>query len=126
MTLEQAKKRCEYFKKLHEQIHEAKKCPKCGEHTLEVEGGSYEENIKPYIYCSNDKVKVVDGQEEYEDDCDYSSEITKEYEFLNTYCDFDVILAFVVDLERDGFERTEKNIGCSWKEFIEKESKDIA
>lgn len=122
MSLEQAEKRCEHFKKLKEQIYQAKKCPKCGEHTLEIEGGSYEEGIKPYVYCENNKVKVFDGVEEYEDDCDFSSKITKEFEFLNSYCDFDVALAFVVDIQRDGFERTEKNIGCSWNEFIEKDT----
>lgn len=126
MTLEQAKVRCNYYNKLEKLIYEAKKCPKCGEHTLEIESGCYEEGYSDYVYCGNDNIKTVDGDgEDFFDECDFTSDVRKEFEPISHWYDFDVVLAFSIDIKKDGLLVTEKNIGCSWNEFVEKENKEL-
>lgn len=119
MTTEQAIIRCEHFKKLQQVMYEAKKCPKCRQHTLEIEGGSYEEGTQDYVYCENDKVTVNDEDgEEYLTDCDFTSDVEKEFEPISHWYDFDVVLAFSDNLERDGKDKAEIYIGSSWEEFV--------
>lgn len=66
---------CEYQAKILKEHEAAKRCPSCGKHTLEYEGGSYEECIQPYIYCSNDEIPAIDVDgEEYFAECDYSAD----------------------------------------------------
>lgn len=126
ISLEQAEIRCEYFRKIKEKMYEAKKCPKCGEHTLEIEGGSYEEGINSYVYCENDKIIVIDEDgEEYETECDFTSDITKEFEPISDWYDFDVVLMFSLDIDSDGIKAVEEQIGCSWTEFVEKDTMDL-
>lgn len=123
-TLEQAEVRCAHFKQLAEKMEEIKKCPKCGARTLELEGGSYEEGIKEYVYCENDEVKEIDEEdgEEYFTECQFTSPITKEYQALDSYYDFDIVLEFASEIDELGLETIEKRIGLSWHEFVEKEN----
>jgi len=126
-TLEQAKIRCDHYKKLQEQQHQAKKCPKCGQHTLEFETGCYEEGYGDYIYCENEKVEKVideDGEEFYKE-CDFTSKVTKNFEPIHHWWDFDEVLAFSIDIERDGKEEIEKQIGCTWTQFVENANKEL-
>jgi hypothetical protein len=126
ITLEQAKIRCQYFIKLKAKIYEAKKCPKCGEHTLEIESGSYEEGYSSYVYCENDKIPTVDEDgDEYMEECDFTSDVTKEFEPISHWFDFDVVLMFSINIESDGIKAVEEQIGCSWSEFVEKDTNDL-
>jgi hypothetical protein len=126
ISLEQAEIRCKYFKELKEKIHAARKCPKCGEHTLAIEGGSYEEGIQSYVYCENDKIPTIDEEgDEYMEECDFTSDVTKEFEPISHWYDFDVVLMFSIDIDRDGIKAIEKQIGCTWSDFVENDTKDL-
>lgn len=118
-TTEQAEIRCKYFNELQAIIHEAKKCPKCNQHTLEIEGGSYEEGTHDFVYCENDKFTVLDeDDEEYLTDCGFISAVEKKYEPINHWYDFDEVLAFSIDIEKSGKDKVENIIGCTWNEFV--------
>lgn len=125
MTLAQAEVRCAHFKQLAQKMEDIRTCPKCGKNTLELEGGSYEEGIKASVYCENDEVKVVDEEdgEEYFTDCDFTSPVTKEYQALDSYYDFDIVLEFAGEINEVGITEIEKRIGSSWNDFVEKENK---
>lgn len=126
MSLEQAEIRCEYFRKLQQKMYESKKCPKCGQHTLEIEGGSYEEGTKDYVYCENDKVSEIDEDgEKYLADCDYTSDVDKEHEPISQWYDFDEVLALVIDFDRNDKKEVEEHIGCSWDKFIDTSNKKL-
>ncbi|MCK2000725.1 hypothetical protein MZM54_04890 [[Brevibacterium] frigoritolerans] len=125
MSIEQATLRCEHFKKIQQIMHEAKKCPKCGKHSLGIEGGSYEEGYSDYVYCENDEVVVIENGEELFTDCGFTSDVKEEYEPLNHWYDFDVILSFCFQIKEEGLPETERNIGCTWDEFINKEKKQL-
>ncbi|WP_311078105.1 hypothetical protein [Paenibacillus polymyxa] len=86
---------CEYQVKITEEHEAAKRCPSCGKHTLEYEGGSYEESISPYIYCSNDEIPAVDEDgEKYFFECDYSADFDNEkHEAIPIDYTYDHILA---------------------------------
>lgn len=126
MSLEQSEIRCKYFRKIQQKMHESKRCSKCGQHTLEIESGSYEEGTQDFVYCENDKVSVIDEYgEKYLTDCDFTSDVDKEYEPVNHWYDFDEVLAFSIDFESNGKEMVEKHIGCSWDEFINESNKKL-
>lgn len=127
MTIEQAEVRCIYFKKMQEERHLAKICPKCGKQTLEIESGSYEEGISPYVYCENEEgEKVIDKDgNEFFNECDFTSDVTKEYTAINHWYDFDEILSFSIEVEREGLKKIEKQIGCTWNEFVENANREI-
>ena len=73
MTLEQAKLRCEFYKKLNQEINDARKCPKCHQDTLEIESG--EEGQSEYVYCESEIIKIDEDGEEYSDECDFTSDV---------------------------------------------------
>lgn len=126
MSLEQATIRCNHYKKIEEQSFEASKCPQCGQHTLAIECGSFEEGYSDFVYCENDKVTVTDEDgETYHTDCDFTSNVTKEYEPISHYYDFDEVLAFSIGIEQGGLASIESNIGCTWSEFVEKANKRL-
>lgn len=126
MSLEQATIRCNHFKKLKDQIFKAKKCPQCGQHTLEIEGGSYEEGYNSFVYCENDAVNVTDEDGEiYQTDCDFTSNVKKEYEPISHYYDFDDVLAFSIHIKKDGLASVESSMGCSWSEFVKKANEKL-
>jgi hypothetical protein len=127
VTLKQAQIRCNHYKKIEELIHQRKKCPTCGKYTLEYEGGSYEGGIQPFIRCDNDEVLVYDEDsgEEVFTDCKFTSDVTKEYEPLAGYFDFDEILMLSMDVERDGLEAVESMVGQSWFQFVETSNQEL-
>ncbi|MGR6760290.1 hypothetical protein ACU1JV_00405 [Paenibacillus sp. T2-29] len=86
---------CEYQAKILKEHEAAKRCPSCGKHTLEYEGGSYEECIQPYIYCSNDEILAIDEDGvEYFAECDFSADFDIEkHEAIPIDHTYDHILA---------------------------------
>ncbi len=120
ITIEQATLRCKYFKELEAKIHEARKCPRCGEYTLEFEGGSYEENYRDYVYCTNENIPDNENGEGYYVDCDFTSEIIDQFELLSTGYNFDVVLCFGMNIKSQGLQKVEKEIGCPWSKFVDK------
>lgn len=125
-TLEQAKIRCEHFLQVEKEMHEVKKCPKCGKHTLEAESGSYEEGYGSYLRCENSEVETFDEESNrILDDCYYTSGITSEY-MVASEKDYDVVLAFSYELAEGKMPVLEKHIGCSWTEFVDKDNEKLA
>lgn len=125
MSLEQAKIRCEHFLEIKQRIHESRKCPKCQQHTLDVERCDWELNIQPYIYCENDKIEAKDEDgKSYFDECDFTDDVKLEYLFA-TEADFDVILCLAYDIKKQGVQSVENMIGQTWKEFLDKEHEKL-
>lgn len=115
ITLEQANVRCKYYKELENKVNEARKCPECGGHTLELESGSYYEGTSDFIYCDNE-----------ENDCEFTSNVTEQFEPLLHGYDFDIVLYFGVnDIQQKDIKEVEDDIGCSWFDFVEKHNKEI-
>ena len=114
MTEEQAKIRCDYYLNLKKEIDEkmaiAIICPACKQPTLSFEPGSYEEGYGDYVECNG------------EGDCEYSSE---EHSYPHHSDDFDVVLMFACQIEREALAETEKSIGLPWSEFIAKEVDEL-
>lgn len=108
ISLELATIRCAEYLPFVEAIEPAKKCPNCGEHTLAIELGSYEEGTSELVYCEN------------EEGCDFTSEVTDELEPLQHWYAFDEVLALSCDIDRDGLSTFEEQLGCSWVEYAEK------
>lgn len=109
---------------LQKEIEAARICPKCGQPTLVLESGSYEEGTNDYVYCEYDQIPMVDEAdgEEYKVECDYTADPGKEHEPLSSWYDFDVILAFSVGMvERD------KEFGGlqEWVKFVRDEVNKI-
>jgi carboxypeptidase C (cathepsin A) len=126
MSLDQAEIRCRHYKKMQEKRHKAKKCPTCGKHTLQIEDGSYEEGITAYVYCENDEVPYVDEEgDTCFTDCEFTSEITEQYEPISHWYDFDEVLAFSMEVEEEGIKKIEERIGCTWTEFVEGSNKEL-
>ncbi len=75
-TVEQAKIAIAYFKFLSEKSKKLLICPECGGE-LYFESGSYEEGYGDYIGC-------------YE--CDFTSDVEGDYEYLNPWYGFDPCL----------------------------------
>lgn len=123
ITLEQAEIRCTYFRKLEELNYLAKKCPSCGQHTLTFEEGSYEEGYGSYIYCDNDKLIQTENGEEYESDCEFTSDVEKSYEAICDVRDLDVVLMFGFDMQKSDIKEFEAMVGCKWSEFVENNTK---
>lgn len=95
ITESMAKIWCDNQLKLAAEIEEARKCPVCGKKTLEYEIGSYEENERDCIYCSNDQIPLVDEDgEHYFGECDFATTETEKYEALMPWYDFDTLWAF--------------------------------
>lgn len=85
--------RCTEQKKIHQEIAKAKICPKCGKSSLEYEYGSYEENTKDYVYCTNDKVKAIDPSGfRVLIDCGFSCDTEEKYAPLMLGWDLDSVL----------------------------------
>lgn len=124
ITLEQAEIRCAHFRKLEELSYIAKKCPSCGQHTLVYEEGSYEEGYSSYVYCENDKLNIIEDGEEYESDCEFTSNVTKPYEAIRGVGDLDIVLMFAFDLQKN-IKAVERMVGCQWSEFVENNTKQI-
>jgi ssDNA-binding Zn-finger/Zn-ribbon topoisomerase 1 len=125
ITMEQAEIRCEHFKKIHQKIQDAKKCPKCGKHTLQIELGSYEENTTDYVYCDNDEIPYIEDGEEYFNECDFTSDVTAQFEPISHWYDFDIVSSFACNIESEGLSQIEKQIGSSWFDFVEDDNKKL-
>lgn len=111
ISLEQAKIRCEHFLAIQKEIHESLKCPKCGQHTLEFEGGEWEVGVKDYVYCSNDKISTVDEEgDEFMEECDFTDDVKPQYKFYGMH-DFDEVLYM--------HSQSELTLGCTWAKFVE-------
>lgn len=123
-TLEQAKIRCDYFRTFLEKTEVAKICPKCKASTLEFECGSYEEGYGDYIRCENDQIETKDEEGDvYYEECNFTSDVTEEFIPLTSWYGFDVILMFAYDIEQKGMKEFEKELGCSWTEFVDNTTK---
>lgn len=122
MTLEQAKLRYGHFIELRKLVHESRKCPKCNMHTLELEGGEWESGISDYIYCENAEIQSIDEEgDAYEEECDFTDDVNPQYLFAKE-ADFDIVLYIACSIENEGMENIQKQLGCSWGDFIEKEN----
>lgn len=120
MTIEQAEVRCNYFEKLEKKLIESKKCPVCGEYTLE-EG--FEEN-EDYIYCDNDEVeKEKENGEKFFTSCDFIDENTGKYLFVFEI-NYDVVAVAAETIKdiKDSEEVT-RFLGGTWEEFVERQNK---
>jgi hypothetical protein len=122
ITMEQAEIRCEHFKKISQEMHEARKCPKCGKHTLAIES---EASTSDYVYCENDEIPVNEDGEEYFTDCDYSTIATSKHKAVSHWHDFDVVLAFASNIDSEGLPGIEKQVGCSWSEFVDDDNRKL-
>lgn len=69
-------------------IYNARKCPKCGSHSLCFEGGSYEEGYDDYIYCENDECEA-----------DYEVSEIKNGQYLSGWLDFDVVWYGLINVD---------------------------
>lgn len=115
---------CKNQLELKKEMDKAKKCPKCGKDTLELELGSYEEGYSDYVHCSNDEIPAVDVDgEEYFTECDYTASPEKGHEPLSAWYDFDVIMAF-----RCGMSGRVKEFGSlqEWLKFVREEVSKIS
>lgn len=106
ITEEKAEIICRYFLDLYRLQYELSKCPKCGEYTLTIDSGEFDELThttlyNAYVLCTNDKVLVSEeilGEsgkvviETYEDDCEFESDDLEKYGLLNHWVDFDELL----------------------------------
>lgn len=92
-------------------IYNARKCPKCGSHSLCFEGGSYEEGYGDYIYCDNESC----GE-------DFEVSDIKNGEYLSGWLDFDVVL-YTCSGETDAERQKDRIAMCNsenvgdWHEF---------
>jgi len=130
-TLKQAIIRCQHFKKIEAEIQKARKCPKCGKETLEFEGGSCEEGYSDYIYCTNEVPVTGEDCNDCNSckdhgscfvECDFTSDVTEQYKPLSDGYDFDIVLYLVFGIEQYGMESVEKQIGCSWLQFVDRDN----
>jgi len=99
------KKRVKMYDKLFLMKEKAMICPECSHKSLEFEGGSYEEGYGDFIACNQ---------------CDFTSDVETKFEPLVYGNDFDVLMWFAMDIERNGIKEVEHEIGCSWSEFCTK------
>lgn len=114
-TLEQAEIRVKITVARQEETHQAKLCPVCKEHSLSIEYDEPEDSSKSWVACQSE-----DGE------CEYTTDVTKEHEPLQIWHDFDEIMAFAYPCLRDQpLAEIEKQIGCSWEEFVEKNTKEL-
>lgn len=128
IPLETAKIFCNHYLNVQEEIEKATICPKCGEQTLDYESGSYEEGTNTYVFCANDSIKRIDNEgNEYEDECEFSSEDVEKFAPLFPHYDLDVVLYFASTFkEEENWDKSTKEvIGSPWHEFVENRLKDI-
>ncbi|MGG4499041.1 hypothetical protein [Brevibacillus reuszeri] len=96
-SMKMARIRVRYFDRLRRIIHAASICPKCGKPTLEMEGGSYEEGIEAYVYCSNDRIPETEDGETYYTDCGFYDDVKDVYTPISHWFDFDIVLAIAMN-----------------------------
>ncbi|MFA4137723.1 MULTISPECIES: hypothetical protein [unclassified Brevibacillus] len=108
-----------YFDRMRLLIHAASICPKCGKPTLEMEGGSYEEGIEAYVYCSNDRVPEKEDGETYYTDCGFYDDAKDKYTPISHWFDFDIVLALALD------GTAEKEYFGDWERFVEKDTESL-
>lgn len=114
MTMEQAKIRCDYYKKqrsdFEKEVEKARICPDCKKAKLVFESGSYEDGLfYTEAECQNPS-------------CGFESD---DYPYPEEGDLFDVVLLFAGQAEREGLAETERQIGLSWSEFIKKDTEDL-
>lgn len=125
MSVEQAKIRLDYFLKVKEDMRATRKCPKCGQHTLAVEGGEWESGVSDWVYCGNDKIETRDENgDNYFEECDFTDAVKKEYLFAFEI-DFDAVLMMSCSLDINNRQEVLNVIGMPWKEFVEKDTKNL-
>lgn len=111
MSYENAKIRVLIFEKLAEAMHEASLCPSCKQHSLYIEPSEEEYSSQAWIVCESE-------------DCEYSSDVSPEFEMLSQTYDFDVVAAVAYDVKKnvDGFVQ---RVETSWDEFVQNENKSL-
>lgn len=125
MSLEQASIRLEYFYKVKEEMKETRKCPKCHQYTLAVEGGEWESGISDWVYCENDNIERIDEEgEKYFGECDFTDSIENKYLFAFEY-DFDAVLMMSCSLDINDEVAVKNYIGSTWNEFVEKDTSSL-
>lgn len=106
ISIDRAENVCGLFVELYRLRHALSKCPKCGENTLVVETGEFDELTNTtlndeYVTCTNDSAlvseEVVSASgdiviETYEDFCDFESDDLEKYDILGDWVDFDELL----------------------------------
>lgn len=119
--------RANHYRNLMEQQYEARKCPKCGKHSLQFEGGSYEENTRDYIYCENGEVleKDLDDGTLRETDCGYATEFEDKHRILTDAETFDEVLMFSIEIEEHGKEYVESMVGKKWEVFVKEGTEEL-
>ena len=125
MSIEQAKIRVEYFTRVKVEMNETRKCPKCHQYTLAVEGGEWEAGVSDWIYCDNDEIeKTTEDGHKYFDGCDFTDDVENKYLFAFEH-DFDAVLMMSCGLDIHNEQEVLNAIGCSWQEFVERDTNDF-
>lgn len=121
ISSEQANIRCALFKKIQNNIDEARICPKCGMKTLKFVEGSIVKGIESNIICVNEKnIRVDDEEKESFVDCKFTSNLTEKFSPLVPYYDFDII--FIMGNNSETLDKIENEINeefdCTWSDFV--------
>lgn len=126
MSIEQAEIRLAYFEKVSEEMKQSRKCPKCQQLTLNVEGGEWESGVRDWVYCANDKIETTDEEgEKIFEECDFTDDVNKEYLFAFHH-DFDAVLMMACGLDIHDEKAVFNHIGETWSEFVKKDTETLA
>lgn len=118
-SYEQAEIRVKHFQKIEEESEKARICPKCKNKSLMLEYASESE------YCTQ-RIVVCMNDDDVEEECNFTSDLTDEYMPLDNGYDFDEVAYYAVtDLKEKGVEKAEEIIGMTWSEFIDKANKSL-
>ncbi|WP_438497142.1 hypothetical protein [Paenibacillus sp. IHBB 3054] len=97
-----AARRLAALDKADKQFHKAERCPKCGKYELVVDSTDYEyTNNEEWIWCS---------------ECGFTHDISKKYEPLLNWAQFDTVAAEADMFRADGFP--DDWIEDSWNQTI--------
>lgn len=115
-TYEQAEIRVKIYKEIKKETEKTRLCPDCNTYSLSIEYPEAENVSYPnWVECQNEEI-----------DCEFRSEVTKQYEPLEVWYDFDEVLAFAAwQLKEHGKEEVERQIGQTWDSFLEEKNADL-